>query len=92
MGAEKLLAGTPLARRSEIPGLDPARADVLLPACMVLRKIMERLSIEELIVSDKGIRDGVLSDFMELHREGIQPSIPQSRRPCELPPGPKCHY
>ena len=91
---EKLLAGTPLARRSEIPGLDPARTDVLLPACMVLRKIMERLSIEELIVSDKGIRDGVLSDFMELHREGIQAEgeIPNLRRREVIRLARKCQY
>jgi exopolyphosphatase/guanosine-5'-triphosphate,3'-diphosphate pyrophosphatase len=91
---EKLLAGTPLARRTEIPGLDPSRADLLLPASMVLRRIMERPNIEELIVSDKGIRDGLLADFMELHREGIQAEgeIPNLRRREVIRLARKCQY
>ena len=91
---EKLLTDTPPARRREIPGMDVTRADVLLPACIVLRKIMERLNIPELTLSDKAIRDGLLYDFMERHREGIQAEseIPNLRRREVIRLARKCHY
>jgi exopolyphosphatase/guanosine-5'-triphosphate,3'-diphosphate pyrophosphatase len=94
VAAEKLLTSTPLARRPEIPGLDVSRADVLVPACIVLRKIMERLKIPEFTVSDKAIRDGLLYDFMERHREGIQTEseIPNLRRREVIRLARRCHY
>src|SRR5439155_345743 len=49
---ENLLLDTPLKRRAEIPGVDPQRADLLLPATIVLRSIMERLDLDGLTVSD----------------------------------------
>lgn len=94
IAVEKLLAGTPLSRRSEIPGLDASRADVLLPSCIVLRRLMARLNIAELTVSDKAIRDGLLYDFMERHREGIEAEseIPNLRRREAIRLARKCHY
>src|SRR3989449_10417570 len=60
----------------------PKRADLLLPATIVLRSIMERLDLDELTVSDKAIREGLLYDFIERHRDGIQAEqeIPNVRR------------
>lgn len=94
VAAEKLLLKTPLKHRAEIPGVDPKRADVLVPATIVLRAIMERLDIPELIVSDKAIREGLLSDFIERHRDGIQTEqeIPNVRRRNVLSLARKCHY
>ncbi len=94
VAAEKLLTDTPLARRREIPGLDVSRADVLLPACIVLRKIMGRLKIRELTMSDKAIRDGLLHDFMDRHREGIQAEseIPNLCRREVIRLARKCQY
>jgi len=92
--AEKLLVKTPLKQRHEIPGVDPKRADVLVPAIIVLRALMERLDIEEMTVSDKAIREGLLHDFIERHREGIQAEreIPNVRRRDVLRLARKCQY
>jgi exopolyphosphatase/guanosine-5'-triphosphate,3'-diphosphate pyrophosphatase len=92
--AEKLLVKTPLKQRHEIPGVDPKRADVLVPAIIVLRTLMERLDISELTVSDKAIREGLLHDFIERHREGIQAEqeIPNIRRRDVLRLARKCQY
>jgi exopolyphosphatase/guanosine-5'-triphosphate,3'-diphosphate pyrophosphatase len=91
---EKLLIDTPTTRRQDIPALDMTRGDVLLPACIVLRTLMERLDISEVTVSDKAIRDGLLFDFMERHREGIQAErdIPNLRRREVIRLARKCHY
>ncbi len=92
--AEKLLVKTPLKQRHEIPGVDPKRTDVLVPAVIVLRTLMERLGIEEITVSDKAIREGLLYDFIEQHREGIQAEreIPNVRRRDVLRVARKCQY
>ena len=92
--AEKLLEKTPLKHRAEIPGIDPKRADVLLPATIVLRTIMERLDIAELTLSDKAIREGLLYDFIERHREGIRTEydIPNIRRRNVLHLARQCRY
>ncbi len=92
--AEKLLLKTPLKHRAEIPGVDPKRVDVLVPAVVVLRILMERLDLEELTISDKAIREGLLSDFIDRHREGIQAvqDIPNVRRRDVLRVARKCQY
>jgi exopolyphosphatase/guanosine-5'-triphosphate,3'-diphosphate pyrophosphatase len=94
VAAEKLLLKTPLKHRAEIPGVDPKRVDVLVPAVIVLRVLMERLDIAELTVSDKAIREGLLYDFIERHREGIQAEqeIPNVRRRDVLRVARKCQY
>lgn len=92
IAAEKLLVKTPLKHRAEIPGVDPKRADVLVPAVIVLRTLMERLDVDEMTVCDKTIREGLLYDFIERHREGIQTEheIPNVRRRHVLRLGRKC--
>jgi exopolyphosphatase/guanosine-5'-triphosphate,3'-diphosphate pyrophosphatase len=94
IAAEKLLIKTPLKHRAEIPGVDPKRADVLVPAVIVLRTLMERLDLSEVIICDRTIREGLLYDFIERHREGIQTEheIPNVRRRHVLQLARKCQY
>ncbi|MCO4772232.1 MAG: hypothetical protein KDA24_19515 [Deltaproteobacteria bacterium] len=56
---ERLLSMTPAARRS-IAGLHPGRADALGPACFWLDALMDRLGHQQLLVSDRGVRFGLL--------------------------------
>jgi exopolyphosphatase / guanosine-5'-triphosphate,3'-diphosphate pyrophosphatase len=48
------------AGRRTIVGLQPARADVILAGACVVRTVMERLGRTSLVVSDRGLRHGVL--------------------------------
>src|SRR2546428_11976510 len=68
---EKLLLDTPLKHRADIPGVDPKRADLLLPATIVLRTIMERLGPEEVLVSQKAMPGGLRYYFIDRHLDGI---------------------
>jgi len=61
-----LFASAPLEDRRRIPGLDPARADVILAGTVILQEIMS-YTVGRLTVSDRGVRWGLL-------REGIQRS------------------
>jgi exopolyphosphatase/guanosine-5'-triphosphate,3'-diphosphate pyrophosphatase len=68
--------------RLAIPGIDPKRVDTLFPAAIVLRMVLELCGAEELTISDKAIREGVIYDFIQRHREKIkaEQEIPDVRR------------
>jgi exopolyphosphatase/guanosine-5'-triphosphate,3'-diphosphate pyrophosphatase len=65
-GAVDLLvaAGT-VRKRREIPGLDPRRADIALAGSLVLDEVMDTFAIEDLVLSDYALREGVLLDTLE---------------------------
>jgi len=46
--------------RERMPGLDPRRADVILAGACILREIARRSGSQHVIVSDRGIRWGLL--------------------------------
>jgi exopolyphosphatase/guanosine-5'-triphosphate,3'-diphosphate pyrophosphatase len=54
------LWGMPLAKRQEIPGLPPKRADVALFGSLIYEQAMRQLGFAALRVSTRGIRFGVL--------------------------------
>jgi exopolyphosphatase / guanosine-5'-triphosphate,3'-diphosphate pyrophosphatase len=49
------------ARRGTV-GLQPKRADVILAGACIVRTIMEKLGKQDLTVSDRGLRHGLLVD------------------------------
>ena len=46
-----------------MPGLDPRRADVILAGAVILERIARRAGAGEVIVSDRGIRWGLLHEL-----------------------------
>lgn len=58
----RLFKGKTIAERREIPGLEPQRADVILAGALLIQRIMAFFSIEEVTVSDQGIRYGLLHE------------------------------
>ena len=83
-----------LRARLAIPGLDPKRVDTLLPATVVLRRVLEHTNLEKLTISDKAIREGVIYDFIARHQEGIraEQEIPNIRRRHVVLLGRRCHF
>jgi len=53
------LAGSTQAQREGMAGLDPRRADVILAGALLLRQIVRLTGVEEVRVSDRGIRWGL---------------------------------
>jgi len=92
-GLEKQLAHANFKTRLAMPGLDPKRADTLLPAAMVIRSLMELIDQHELTISDKAIREGLIYDFIERHREGLraEQEIPDVRRRNAIFLARRCH-
>ena len=46
--------------RRKIPGLDPERADIILAGACIIRYAMRFAGCSEIVVSDKGLRHGIL--------------------------------
>ena len=62
------LAAVPLSERRKVPGLNPARADIILGGAAILEGLMHALGITELRVSERGLRDGLLVDYLLKHQ------------------------
>jgi exopolyphosphatase / guanosine-5'-triphosphate,3'-diphosphate pyrophosphatase len=56
----RTLATEPLADRVHNPGLEAARADVIVGGCLVLVAILRTLGIDEVLVSEADILDGLV--------------------------------
>ena len=65
-----LLCGLPLRERRRIPGINPERADIIIPGAAIIQTIMEEMKIPSLEISPRGLQDGLLVDYMT-HLEGF---------------------
>lgn len=57
------LAALTLAERAALPSLERGRADVLIPGTAICLGAMTRLGFDSLVVSDWGLREGVVCDL-----------------------------
>jgi exopolyphosphatase/guanosine-5'-triphosphate,3'-diphosphate pyrophosphatase len=58
------LATIPLAARRQVPGLEPARADIIVAGAAVCLETMAWLGFTAITVSDGGLREGILVDLV----------------------------
>jgi len=56
------------AERRTLPGLEPGREDLILAGALILLESMERFGFVECLVSDYGLREGILIDRWEKSR------------------------
>jgi exopolyphosphatase/guanosine-5'-triphosphate,3'-diphosphate pyrophosphatase len=62
----ELYRARPAARRRQIAGLQPSRADVILAGACIVRTVLEMLRCDTLTVCDRGLRHGVLAERFRL--------------------------
>ncbi len=60
---EQQLLSRSVAQREGLPGLERGREDVIAAGVIILRTVMETLGKTECLVSDLGLREGVLLDL-----------------------------
>lgn len=58
---DRLLSLT-LHQRQDLEGLEPKRADLIIPGILLTIRVLEIFGFEELIVSDYGILEGVIAE------------------------------
>jgi exopolyphosphatase/guanosine-5'-triphosphate,3'-diphosphate pyrophosphatase len=62
------LASLPLADRRQVPGLEPARADIIVAGGVICLAAMDAFGFSALTVSDGGLREGILMDLLRRSR------------------------
>jgi exopolyphosphatase/guanosine-5'-triphosphate,3'-diphosphate pyrophosphatase len=60
-----LLLSLPLSERREIKGLEPERADLIIPGILLTIKFMEFFGFQEITASDYGLLEGLLKEINE---------------------------
>ncbi len=60
-----MLAGMTIEQRRSIRGLDKGREDIILAGAIVTREIMKRFHYESMLVSDWGLREGIVFDLYD---------------------------
>lgn len=88
------LAGLSRAKRGTIKGLDPERIDMVVPAVALFRELADELGAEAMMVSDRGLREGIVLDFIDRHAADLQWDItePNARRRAVLRFAERFHY
>ncbi len=62
---EEILDAKTIKQRAKIPGLDPARADIMVGGVIIVEQIFKELELKELTVSEFALREGIVFDTME---------------------------
>lgn len=62
---EGQLATLTIAQRAALPGMDPKRADTILPGVVILRALMEASGARAAIVCEAALREGLVADYLE---------------------------
>lgn len=53
-----------IEQRSRLPCLEPGRADVIIPGIAICLAALDRLGFDSLLVSDRGLREGILWEIL----------------------------
>jgi exopolyphosphatase/guanosine-5'-triphosphate,3'-diphosphate pyrophosphatase len=64
LGANDALRGLPLEERRKVVGLNPERADIIVPGAAILETLMTELGLKALHTSERALRDGLLQDYL----------------------------
>ncbi len=63
---ERLQAMT-LRERERLPGLDAHRAEIIVAGAVVLEHVLEELELSGITLSDFGVREGLVSEYVARH-------------------------
>jgi exopolyphosphatase/guanosine-5'-triphosphate,3'-diphosphate pyrophosphatase len=59
------LCSLSVEERRKIPGINPERADIIVPGAAIIETLMQTLGLSEITITNRGLRDGLLVDSME---------------------------
>lgn len=65
----RLLRRTSEKEKLRVPGLDPRRRDISVPGGLLLSWILKRTGAEAIVVGERGLREGLLLDYVARHGE-----------------------
>ncbi len=56
-----------LTERRAVPGMNPGRADIIVPGAAILESILEHLELETVTITNRGLKEGLLVDYLLRH-------------------------
>ncbi|MBI1795896.1 MAG: Ppx/GppA family phosphatase [Candidatus Eisenbacteria bacterium] len=65
------LARMTTREREALPGIDAQRAEIILPGAVVLEHVLESLDAPAIVLSDYGVREGIVTDYIGRHGREI---------------------
>jgi exopolyphosphatase/guanosine-5'-triphosphate,3'-diphosphate pyrophosphatase len=68
---QSIFVRLPLEKRKKIQGLEPGRADLIIPGLQFTMNVMKLFRFRELIISDYGLLEGTLLEMKESIEEGL---------------------
>jgi exopolyphosphatase/guanosine-5'-triphosphate,3'-diphosphate pyrophosphatase len=77
---DALLAAPTVQERRRIPGLDAARADIVVAGALVLQEVLAAFGATELMISESALREGVLADTYQRTHGGSMHHLRDIRR------------
>ena len=60
----RMLCSLPLEQRRAVPGINPERADIIIAGAAILETLMEEMNVKSIQVTRRGLRDGLLVDYL----------------------------
>jgi exopolyphosphatase/guanosine-5'-triphosphate,3'-diphosphate pyrophosphatase len=88
------LAARTLDERMRLPGLDPRRADLIVPGVVLLDVILRQLGADEITLCELSLREGVVLDYLRRNRLEIEriERYPDIRRRSVVELAQRCNY
>jgi exopolyphosphatase/guanosine-5'-triphosphate,3'-diphosphate pyrophosphatase len=91
---EDRLCATSAADRAKIPGLDAKRVDSIVPGCILVRSLLETLHVDDYVLCETALREGLVIDWVTRNRGGIQlvDEFPDPKRRSVIRLARRCGY
>jgi exopolyphosphatase/guanosine-5'-triphosphate,3'-diphosphate pyrophosphatase len=70
------LSRMPLSERERLPGLDAQRAEIIVPGALALLHVLESVDADDITISDYGVREGLVMDYITSHPAEIEELAP----------------
>ena len=90
----KDLTDRSIGERMKLPGLDPRRADLIVPGAVLLDTVLQKLEATELTLCDFALREGLVLDYIQRNRKHIAQAgqYPDVRRRSVIELAERCSY
>ena len=90
----KRLVASDLRERLKMPRLDETRADIIVTGAVILDTLLERLGVQELILCEWALREGILLEYIHGHPRALAraEAYPDVRRRSVVALAERCLY
>lgn len=62
---QRVMTRLTTAERRKLPGMNPRRSDIIVAGTAIVIAVMEMLGRDELVVSERALREGMVVDYLE---------------------------